>query len=180
LDSNFFWITASGLDKGRVEPGDFVKISIETGLMIHAQKPGQKPSAESSIHRIIYKNRREAGAVLHVHNPESLSLQPGLSRENPTALWNVPPTELVKAMGFWEENPKLRLPIIYNYAKVEEISKKLDEFFRMSVSDNLVPSILVEHHGPSVWGKDLEEAHRHLEAMEYIFRVSRYYVTSYV
>lgn len=179
-DTNFFWITASGLDKGRLEPADFVRISISSGSMDFSPKSGQKPSAETSIHRVIYRNRPQAGAVLHIHNPESLRLQPGLTRGKPTTLWQVPPTELVKAMGFWQENPKLSLPMIYNYAKVEEISGKLDEFFQSTEHENLIPAILVEHHGPSIWGKDLEEANRHLEAVEYILRVSKYYDIRYI
>lgn len=173
-----FWITASGLDKGRLEPGDFLRIRLDDGSPDFTQKPNQKPSAETSIHRAIYNNHPEAGSVFHIHNPDSLKIQPGLKPDSPIKLWTVPPTELVKAMGFWDENPKLFLPIVYNYSKVEEIARAMEKYFQETKGrDDFLPAVLVENHGPSIWGKDTEETHRHLEAMEYILKVSDYYAT---
>lgn len=173
------WITSSGLDKGSLKPSDFIQVDIGTGKVLFQSHPEQKPSAETSIHLAIYKQFPESGAVLHIHNPESLQIQPKLTRENPYARWTVPPIELVKAMGFWEEDPQLYLPVIYNYAKVDEIAAKMEEFFSVpELNQNNIPAILVENHGPSIWGRNLQEANRNLETLEYILKVSKHYVTT--
>lgn len=178
--SNGFWITASGLDKGNLEPGDFLLVDIESGKVIESRND-QKPSAETSIHQTIYRQIPQAGAVLHVHNPDALRIRPGLSPEKPIVHWEVPATELVKALGFWEENPRLAMPVLYNHPKVEEIGRYLFQYFeKPAPQERRIPAILIENHGPSVWGRDLKEANRHLEAIEYILKVSAYYNNGYI
>ncbi len=179
-NEEFLWITASGLDKGNLTPKDFLKISICDGNPVFPSPLVQKPSAETGIHRAIYRQIPEANAVLHVHNPDSLKIRPGLTRENPFALWTVPPTELVKAFGFWEENPVAYLPVVYNYSEIEKIAHTLESAFQTQDRKRWIPAVLVENHGPSVWGKDILSAQRNLEALEYIMRVSHYYGTRYI
>src|SRR2546425_8667407 len=59
-------ITASGADKGRLEPGQVLEIDGD------ARRLGGtgRPSAETSLHLAVVRARR-AGAVLHTHSPWS-------------------------------------------------------------------------------------------------------------
>ncbi|WCL47580.1 methylthioribulose 1-phosphate dehydratase [Leptospira sp. GIMC2001] len=174
---SIIWITTSGLNKGRIEPTDFIPIDLETDLPIFLGS-NQKPSAETSIHLTIYKNIPQVNCILHVHTVESMRCHLNLNKNQPIGFWKLPPIELIKAFGIWDENPEVYLPIIYNHSMVENIASDLNQYF---LSDNwknmkqAIPAILVENHGPTIWGESIEAANKHLEALDYIFKVSIYY-----
>ena len=59
-----FSITASGLEKGALEDGSFIEVD-EAGSMMRGDG---RPSAETSLHSVIYRLRPEAASVLHTHS----------------------------------------------------------------------------------------------------------------
>src|SRR5687768_12467946 len=60
LGTDRYLITASGTHLGELDAGDFVECSFEGPL-----SPGRKPSKEMPMHRAIYEQRLEIGAILH-------------------------------------------------------------------------------------------------------------------
>lgn len=164
-----FWITASGKHKGKVSAQDFVEVSVRSGETVTAIPPN-KASAETTIHRSIYSLIPEAKACLHVHTVSSNLL--GFNTPNNPGYKKVPipPIEIIKAFGIWDEKPKLEMPVFYNFSSVPKISETILEFGKTNPLSPL-PFLLVEEHGPTVWGRDLEEANRHLEAVVFLFDV---------
>lgn len=68
-------ITCSGSAKGRLKPGDLVRVALDS-------LPGQCPesmSSEGHMHASIYSRQPMAGAVVHTHPPALLSLSLCLS-----------------------------------------------------------------------------------------------------
>src|SRR5215469_10666262 len=57
-------ITPTGLDKGRLAPADLLEIDLEGRKL----KGNGKPSAETGLHAVIYSQRADARAILHVHS----------------------------------------------------------------------------------------------------------------
>jgi methylthioribulose-1-phosphate dehydratase len=57
------FITPTGLDKGMLQAGDLLEIDLE-GRAIAGEG---RPSAETSLHTVIYRERSRACAILHVH-----------------------------------------------------------------------------------------------------------------
>ena len=60
LGPDSYIITASGTRLGELDDGDFVECSFDDQL-----PGGRKPSKETPMHRAIYQQRPEIGAVLH-------------------------------------------------------------------------------------------------------------------
>ena len=71
-DDNHFWITASGMPKGRLQETDFLLVRVKDGEVVERVRPDNKPSAETSIHRAIYAQFPAARACLH----NSLPIEP--------------------------------------------------------------------------------------------------------
>src|ERR1700691_988141 len=57
------FITPTGLDKGTLMPADLLEIDPE-GRAVAGKG---KPSAETGLHTVIYRERPKAHAILHVH-----------------------------------------------------------------------------------------------------------------
>lgn len=73
-------ITPSGRDYSTMRPDDIVIVNIETG-----EARGGKPSTETPMHRAIYRERAEIGAVVHTHSM-SASTVAAARREVPPVL----------------------------------------------------------------------------------------------
>ncbi|TGL47414.1 methylthioribulose 1-phosphate dehydratase [Leptospira wolffii] len=170
-DSSLFWVSGSGLDKNKLTRKDFLPVDIQTGKVWEGWKgrEGLKPSAETSIHRAVYKAFPEMGCSLHVHTPESNLIEIGVSKENPIEELPLIPLEIIKAFGIWDENPNVSVPVIYNYPLVQEISDHLEKY--LTETKPRVPFCIIEKHGITVWGKDLVQANRHLEAADFLLKV---------
>ncbi len=163
------WITASGLDKGRLTKEDFIPFSLSANGPLNL-KENQKPSAETSIHRSIYLAHPTAKTIFHLHNINSLRIQLKLNKENSINHFKLPPLELIKAFGIWEENPIVNLPVFYNHGNVSEIANDLTRYFENNKNSEAfkLPLVMIENHGPTFWGKDSKEVNRFIEAFDYI------------
>lgn len=173
-----FWVSGSGLDKNLLNKRNFLYVDLESGKPVVDSKnvkatKGLKPSAETSIHRAVYRALDEVGCGLHVHTLESNLICANTSKDEPIALFELPAIEILKAYGIWEENPKVYVPIIYNFPNVQDISDCLEKYLKECRPH--VPFCIIEKHGITVWGKDAVQANRNLEATDFILK----YMTSW-
>jgi methylthioribulose-1-phosphate dehydratase len=162
-DDESFWITASGKSKGRLEVKDFVRLD-RTGTVIETGHPDNRPSAETSIHQVIYSLFPEAHACYHVHSVEA-NLASRFARGDRLLL---PPLEMLKGLGVWVENPQVFMPVFPNHLDVPKIALAIETRFQASPPD--VPALLIADHGVTVWGQSPETAEQYLEIVEYVFR----------
>jgi len=163
IADNSFWITASGKQKGKLVIEDFVRISL-TGEVLENPSPQNKPSAETSIHQAIYSLFPEANACYHVHSVEAKLVSNFIDHEQ----LPLPPIEMLKGLGIWEENPKVYMPVFENYLEVPRIAEAIIQRFKNTTPD--VPALLIRNHGVTVWASSPEAAENHVELAEYIFR----------
>jgi len=168
LDGSF-WITASGCSKGRLSTDDFVRVSLdickdEACLTPTQLNPYRRPSAETSIHRAIYKLFPDAQACYHVHSIEANLV----SRFVIDDALPLPPLEMLKGLGIWEESPQVAMPIFANHLDVSRIATEICTRFK--VTKPQIPVLLIRDHGVTVWASSLEDASNYLEIVEYIFR----------
>ncbi len=168
-ESGVFWITASGKHKGELGSNDFLPIHVSNGS-VQKDIDGLKPSAETSIHQSIYSCNPNAHAALHVHTLESNLLDFGLKPDEPVKEVGIPPIEIIKAFGIWDERPKLTMPVFYNFGSVPKIANEIKTYFQTKGLPK-VPFLLIEGHGPTVWGDSIMAANRHLEAVSFLFQV---------
>lgn len=147
-------ITKSGSDKQSLEMGDIIGVSDKTVIWGNG-----RPSAETGIHEAIY-TRTPAGAVLHVHTVFN----------NVAASWadggslRLAGNEMLKALGFWDEDASCNLPVIPNHADLERLAQAA-----LAALDSAVPGLLISGHGLYAFGPDLRSAVAHLEAFEFLF-----------
>jgi methylthioribulose-1-phosphate dehydratase len=158
-----FWITASGKSKGQLQETDFVRVT-HSGDVIDTCTPNNRPSAETSIHQAIYSLFPDAKACFHVHSVEANLVSSEVRRDN----LPLPPLEMVKGLGVWEENPQVAMPVFENYLEVPRIAQAIRD--RFSTSFPPIPALLIRYHGVTVWANSIETAQNYVEVAEYIFR----------
>ncbi|HSS52596.1 MAG TPA: methylthioribulose 1-phosphate dehydratase [Thermoanaerobaculia bacterium] len=162
LPDGSFWITASGKAKGRLTPADFLRVA-PGGEVVEKGRPSDRPSAEISLHDAIYRLIPEAGACFHVHSiPANVAAR--LAEGNDLRL---PPLEMLKGLGIWDQDPHVTLAVFPNHLYVPAIAVEL--VARFAETPPQVPGFLIRDHGLTVWGPDAEAALHHVELFEYIF-----------
>ncbi|MFC4302892.1 methylthioribulose 1-phosphate dehydratase [Cohnella boryungensis] len=156
-DRFYFAITASGKDKTKSTPEDFLFVD-QNGQACEATT--LKPSAETVIHNEIYR-LTGCGAIFHIHSVFN-SLVSELFWERRAV--PVEGVELIKGLGIWEEEAVIDIPILSNFADVPRIVPEISE----RIAER-IPGILLRKHGIYAWGNNAFEAKRHLEAFEFLF-----------
>lgn len=163
------WITASGRPKGRLTNDDFVLMTLNTSndevcLAPTQPNPHRKPSAETSIHAVIYRLFPDVQACYHVHSIEANLVSRFVSGDAVP----LPPLEMLKGLGVWEENPKVSMSVFDNHLEVPLIAREIGDRFK--VKKPQVRALLIRNHGVTVWASSVEGASNYLEIVEYIFR----------
>ncbi|HET9209870.1 MAG TPA: methylthioribulose 1-phosphate dehydratase [Thermoanaerobaculia bacterium] len=162
LPDGTFWITASGKAKGRLGPADFLRVA-PGGEVLERGRPEDRPSAEATLHDAIYRLFPEAGAVFHVHSiPANVA-----ARLTAGGSLRLPPLEMLKGLGVWEQDPEVDLPLFANHLDVPRIAEEL--LARFQAAPPRVPGFLIRDHGLTAWGRDAGAALNHVEIFEYLF-----------
>lgn len=159
LDATAAVITVSGRDKGRLGVDDFMRVDLDG----RALDPDRKPSAETLLHTQLYKRFADVGAVLHTHSV----VQTVASRlfEADGAI-DIAGYELQKAFrGTATHDGTMRIPVLPNSQDMGELAHVLDAYFDAGVE---LHAYLISGHGVYTWGRDIAEAKRHLEALEFL------------
>lgn len=143
-------ITVSGAHKGRLTPHD---------VMILDSGDHRRPSAETALHLALYRRFPEVGAVLHSHSPVSVALGRALGGDR----WTIEGHELLKALpGVATHEIAVDVPIVDNSQDMAVIEA--------AVAPRLgaVPAYMIRGHGLYGWGRDIGEAERVVEALEWL------------
>src|SRR5437773_11432017 len=153
-------ITTSGVDKGLLNASQIVQID-ETGRVLGGG--AGKPSAEARLHVAVAHARGVgAGAVLHTHSIWSTILSDSAADGGVV----IEGYEMLKGLdGVSTHQHREWLPIIENTQDMEELA---GETKRMLGHNPQVHGFLIRRHGMYTWGKDLAEAGRHVEILEFL------------
>ena len=157
-------ITSSGVDKGTIEVAHILAID-QHGKPIDAD--GLKPSAETPLHLLLYRTMG-AGAVLHTHSLPAALLSQLARDEGQVRLagW-----ELLKGLsGIDTHETEISLPVFQNSQDMQALSARVEQSLS---TERTCYGFLLAGHGLYVWGKDLPEAKRHLEVLEYLLQCQR-------
>jgi methylthioribulose-1-phosphate dehydratase len=164
-DAGHFWITASGKPKGRLDENDFLLVRAKDGAVVEKRAAGDKPSAETSIHAALYRLFPEARACLHGHIVEGV-IAAARARKGAKGL-RLPAIEMIKGFDIWQQNPKIDLPLFENHLDVARIAKEIEARFR--TARPAVTALMIRSHGPTVWGRSVQEAYNRFEILEFLF-----------
>jgi methylthioribulose-1-phosphate dehydratase len=159
-----FWITASGKSKGKLQPTDFVRVNL-SGELVESSLAQYRPSAETSIHQAIYSLFPQAQACFHVHSVEANLVSRWAKTGDRLPL---PPIEMIKGLGIWDENPEVAMPVFKNYPQVPLIAQEICDRFSQELP--AIPALLIADHGVTVWAESVAMATNYVEVAEYLFR----------
>lgn len=163
-DAEHFWVTASGRPKGRLQENDFLLVRIADGAVVEHAAPGNKPSAETAIHRSVYSLFPSAQACLHGHSVDSSLVSERVPRSAKTL--RLPAIEMLKGFDIWQQNPKVDLPLFENILDVAKIAVEINK--RFTKKPPALSALMVRGHGATVWGDSLQQAYNRFECMEFI------------
>ena len=184
----------SGVDKGRVRPSQLIVVD-GAGKVISGEG---RVSAEMPLHRTIVM-RTGAGAVLHTHSQAAtlLSRQADVSciattesadtRTRETSPDRMDQTqssadqapasgghllieglEMLKGLeGIHTHACRIRIPVLANDQDLARLSAAAEPHLETAPQ-----GILIAGHGLYAWGRDLEQASRHLEILEFLLEQS--------
>lgn len=161
LDSARCAITASGSDKTALTGAGVIEAAI-------AGPAHPRQSAEAALHYMIYRTRPDAGAVAHVHAMPAVlaSLQAG-GRSH----IRLEGLELLKAFrGIKTHETALDVPLFANDQDMDALAARAAP--AIAPSKGPCFGFLIAGHGLTVWGADATETLRHLDAFDYLFRLT--------
>lgn len=163
-------VSESGIDKGQFSEHNFIPVSYQTRQMHPDYKSlGRKSSDETDIHLSIYQIT-QANCVLHSHHLDSL-LFADLFYGKPFA--TIEGLELLKGFkGIKTHDLKINIPCFENTQNIALLAEQIKDPI-LAQENNY--GLLLRGHGIYVWGDSVEEAKKHLEVFEYIFK---YYLNS--
>ena len=151
-------ITTSGVDKGLLEANQIVEIDEERRVL----RGSGRPSAEAALHLAIVR-ARGAGAVLHTHSVWSTIL----SDAGTDGGIVIDGYEMLKGLdGVRTHEHQERLPIIDNTQDWAGAVPRVAAALRDHPAAH---GFLIRRHGLYTWGRDLAEAKRHAEILEFLF-----------
>jgi methylthioribulose-1-phosphate dehydratase len=155
-------ITPTGMDKGMLVPQDLLEIDMNGSLL-----GGRgRPSAETSLHTVIYRERAHARAILHVHTVWNTLFS---SRHDPRGYLPLEGYELLKGLsGVTTHEHIEKFPIIENCQSYDVLAIDFEEVLKAYPNAH---GVLLSRHGLYTWGESVAEARRHLEALEFLFEV---------
>jgi methylthioribulose-1-phosphate dehydratase len=155
-------ITASGKDKGRLTRRDFVRVDASGRPTVEGQP---KSSAETLLH-VVAAQQPGVGAVLHTHSVWSTVLSDFFY---PQGGFELSGYEMLKGLeGISTHESTAWVEIFDNTQDIPSLAAQVRE--RMNdAADPLQYGYLIRRHGLYTWGRDVDEARRHVEIFEFLF-----------
>jgi methylthioribulose-1-phosphate dehydratase len=158
MDERHAAITVSGRDKGRLAVEDIMVVDFEG----RAVGSDHRPSAETLLHTQLYRRYPDIGCVLHTHSHN----QTVASR-----LWagqghvHLAGYELLKAFrGNATHEMAVELPVLPNSQDMPALAAQVEHL----LDRGPMWGYLIDGHGLYAWGRDMDEARRHLDAFEFL------------
>ena len=152
------WVSRSGVDKSHFSASDFITVDSDgkaTGEFSH-----MKPSAETLIHCVIYELFPETKVILHSHSIYPILISAVLGTQISFEGYEI-------QKGFDGQNTHenyIDIPIFENTQDMQNFKEVMTEEAKRIQQH----AFIIRKHGTYAWGKNLFEAKRHLETLDYL------------
>ena len=154
-------ITSSSVDKSELTADHILQIDGEGNVL----EGRGKPSAETLLHLAVVR-LRGAGAVLHTHSVWSNILSDAHAPEGGLSIEGY---EMLKGLeGVSTHEHREWVPVIDNSQDMTRLAGSIEETLNQHPGAH---GFLLRRHGLYTWGKDLSEAKRHVEILEFLLEV---------
>lgn len=157
-DQGTIWVSRSGIDKYEFHADDFITVNSD-GQAIGAYE-GVRPSAETLIHCVLYELFPDTKVILHSH-----SIYPVLVSAVEGERVTFQGYEVQKGFeGQTTHEAIVHIPIFENTQDMQAFKSVLQNNAELLKNH----SFIMKKHGTYAWGRNLFEAKRHLETLEYL------------
>jgi ribulose-5-phosphate 4-epimerase/fuculose-1-phosphate aldolase len=142
------WLmTPTNASLGRLDPARLSKLGSDGRLVA-----GDPPTKESFLHRVMYEERNDTGAVVHLHSTHSVAV---------SCLAEIDPADVMPPITAYYVMRVGRLPLV-PYFRPGDLA--LAEAVRGFASRH--HAVLLANHGPVVAGSSLDAAVNAIEELE--------------
>lgn len=142
------WLmTPTNLSLGRLDPARLAKLDAAGNLV-----SGDPPTKETFLHRAMYEERPQAGAVVHLHSTYSVAV---------SALADIDAANVLPPITAYYVMRVGRLPLIPYHPPGD---RRLAEAVRRLAGKH--HAVLLANHGPVVAGSSLDAAANAIEELE--------------
>src|SRR5260370_24503974 len=142
------WLmTPTNASLGRLDPARLSKLDANLRLL-----GGDPPTKESFLHRVMYEERSNTGAVVHLHSTHSVAV---------SCLAEIDPADVLPPITAYYVMRVGRLPLV-PYFRPGDLD--LAEAVRGFVAKH--HAVLLANHGPVVAGSNLDAAVNAIEELE--------------
>jgi len=142
------WLmTPTNVSLGRLDPGRLAKLDLDGKLV-----SGDAPTKESVLHRAMYGERPDAGAVVHLHSTHSVAV---------SCLDGIDPANVLPPITAYYVMRVGRLPLVPYHPPGD---RDLAEAVRRLAGKH--HAVLLANHGPVVAGTSLDAAANAIEELE--------------
>jgi ribulose-5-phosphate 4-epimerase/fuculose-1-phosphate aldolase len=140
-------VTPTNSCLGRLDPARIAKLSPGGDLLA-----GDKPSKEAFLHLAMYRQRPDAGAIVHLHSTYSVAL---------SCLADIDPANALPPITAYGVMRVGKLPLVPYFRPGDKaLAEAVAKFAKTH------HAILLANHGPVVAGKDLDAAVYAAEELE--------------
>lgn len=155
-------VTASGIEKGKLDETNFLELDDDAEIL---QGFG-KPSAETLLHLTIYRFLPRARSILHTHSVWGTILSDHFFEQGAIEIEGY---EMLKGLsGVTTHEHHEKVPIIENSQDYVALSHVIENVVR---DNEGIHGIYLRRHGLYTWGETVAEARRHVEIFEFLFEV---------
>lgn len=155
-------VTASGMEKGKLDETNFLELDDDAEIL---QGFG-KPSAETLIHLTIYRFLPKARSILHTHSVWGTILSDHHFEQGAIEIEGY---EMLKGLSGVKTHEHTELvPIVENSQDYVALSHVIENVLRENKG---IHGIYLRRHGLYTWGDSVAEAKRHVEIFEFLFEV---------
>ena len=155
-------VTASGMEKGRLDETNFLDLDEDAEIL---QGFG-RPSSETLIHLTIYRFLPKARSILHTHSVWGTILSDRFFEQGTIEIEGY---EMLKGLaGVTTHEHRERVPIVENSQDYVALAHVIENVIRDNPD---IHGIYLRRHGLYTWGETVSEARRHVEIFEFLFEV---------
>ncbi|MGL5123587.1 MAG: L-ribulose-5-phosphate 4-epimerase [Fusobacteriaceae bacterium] len=162
-EKNLVVIKPSGIEYDKMTVEDLVVVDLD-GNIIEGKL---KPSSDTPTHLVLYKKFKNIGGVVHTHSLWATSwAQAGKG---------ILPYGTTHADYFYGEIPctrKMTLEEINGEYELETGNLIVETFEKLNINPDTIPGILIDSHGPFVWGSSSLEAVHNAVVLEEIAKMA--------
>ncbi len=153
-------VTASGKDKSRLHADDFVRVDSH-GRPTTGRQP--RSSAETMLH-VVLARRPSVEAILHTHSVWSTILSERCFENRGLEIRGY---EMLKGLeGVTSHEHCEWVPIFDNTQDIPSLAAEVDAYLEQNF--DRCHGYLIRRHGLYTWGRDIDEATRHVEIFEFL------------